>query len=188
MPDSKPSIGQCPPGVYEVTTGSGTVFRLLSLSTTLPVSVPPFAWKKNTEHWFSPAGLKLDVALGASSMDVTYTDDLSSLQKLVDALANPALYTFQLYALGVLSKDDWISGVPSWASPAFYFESSATPKMKPLFEVSSSSQTTLAHLSWFSPDNTLTSYFQGASPGAKITVTSKATSTIPTNGYYYRSP
>ncbi len=184
-----PDIQQFPPGVYDVTSKDGaSIFRVLSLSSTVPQSTPPFSWQANREHWFSPAGKNLSTLLGAGSISVGYTSDLSSLQAIANALADTATYTFQTYALGILSANDWISGVPSWASPAYFYQSSTTPKMQPLFEVNPSDATKLAHITWFSPNNTLTNYFAGASPGTKITVSSKATSTIPTGGYYYRAP
>jgi hypothetical protein len=188
MSEAEDNEKQFPPGVYDLTSSGGSpIFRVLSLSSAVPTTQPPFAWQAKREHWFSPLGANLQTLLGAGGITVKYTSDLGSLQAVANALANPTLYTFQLYARGVLTTSDWIWGVPPWATPAYFYQSSTTPKMQPLFEVASNDPTQLAHVNWFSPDNTLTSYFAGAQPGAQIACAAKSVSLIPTSGYYYRA-
>lgn len=185
-------IQQFPPGVYDVLGTSGSlVARVLSLGSTLP-SAPGVSWKKNKEHWFSVAGLDLDTALNDASIDIRYAEDLGSLEKVALQLADPAEFTFQLYAKGILTPASWISGQPTITTPAYYFVQTPLPgdpnrAMRPLFMVNPNDALMLSSIAWFTLDNTVTSYFQNVSPGTTIKQDRAATSTIPTNGWYYIS-
>lgn len=183
---------QFPPGVYDISKGATRIARVLSLSTVLP-NAPPIQWQPNKEHWFTTASLtNLNSYFNAATLRVSYVNDLGSLQKIATELADPSKYTFQLYAKGILSQSDWIAGAPSYIAPAYYLVQKNPPipnrAMRPLFEVQASNSAKLARVTWVTLDNTVTNYFQNAAVGAFVDIEQKALSTIPSNGWYYRSP
>jgi|GEM_PF-3110465 len=187
-----PQPEQFPPGVYDVLDTTGAlVARVLSLGNTLPTA-PGVSWKKNKEHWFSVAGLNLNTGFGGASIDIEYDQDLGSLEKVALELANTSNFTFQLYAKGILTTSSWVSGQPTISTPAYYFVQTPLPTdpnkaMRPLFMVDPNNALMLTSIAWFTLDNTVTSYFANVSPGTTIKQDRKATSTIPTNGWYYQS-
>jgi hypothetical protein len=191
---------QCPPcGIYDVTNGAGTrVFRILSLGAGALVSNPVRTWLPNREHWFSTKGADVAGLLavpGPAKLTLFHRSATGGVDQTIQTIANqlavPTAFKFQIYSKGLLSQADWIAGVPSVTSPNYYFvEQSGTPNRaaRPLFETDPANGLLLAHVNWFTLDNTVAGYLVNAPDGASITLPSAATGTIPTNGWYYRAP
>lgn len=183
-------VMQLPPAVYDLTTGLGDrVARILSLSTVVPTTNPPFAWQKNREHWFTKASITdLNSYFSGSVMKLTYVDALGqNLQTIANELADPSKYRFQFYALGV--PVSWTPGAPPYSTPAYYFEQgSAANAMRPLFQVSGANPVVLSAVTWVTLDPNVTGYFGGATPGTTISLSSKPLSSIPTGGWYCKTP
>jgi hypothetical protein len=185
---------QFPPGVYDILNGINNtrIARVLSLSTTLPTA-PGVNWQPNMEHWFTTASLtNLQTAFSISAIKAKYAANLTNLNVIATELADPTKYKFQLYAKGVLTVQDWISGVPAYNTPAYYFVQNSPPvptrAMRPLFEVPNSDPSKLANVTWMTLDNTVTNYFANVGVGTTVTLGSNALSLIPANGWYYRAP
>jgi hypothetical protein len=120
---------QFPPGVYDILNGINNtrIARVLSLSTTLPTA-PGVNWQPNMEHWFTTASLtNLQTAFSISAIKAKYAANLTNLNVIATELADPTKYKFQLYAKGVLTVQDWISGVPAYNTPAYYFVQNSPP-------------------------------------------------------------
>ena len=191
---------QLPPdAIYNITNGAGTlVFRILSLGTATLVSNPVRTWKPNNEHWFSTKGVDVAALLAVGPIKLTLVHRSQSgvdaqIQSTANALAVTTNFKFQLYAKGLLSQADWISGVPApITSPNYYFVEQNPPILnraaRPLFETDPANSTLLAHVTWFTLDKTVVGYLVGAADGAFLTLPSTATSLIPTTGWYYRAP
>lgn len=187
-----PEPQQYPPGVFDILRGDNNqrIARILSLSKTVPTA-PGVTWIAQREHWFTTAGLNLQTAFGAATIKATYAANLTNLNQVAAELANPALYTFQLHARGILNQSDWVPGAPPYAAPAYYFVQNAPPipsrAMRPLFQVASSPTTKLNEVAWVTLDNTVTSYFAGVPVGTTIVLNGTPLGSIPSNGWYYQS-
>jgi hypothetical protein len=188
---------QCPPvGSFYIQNGATDILRLISVSTTTLTTNPTFAWQNSKENWFSPKNLDLNTTLAAASSitlklnhhSATTPSIDASIQATGDALANTANWTFQLYAKGTLASGDWVSGVPTYGTKAYYFEESSASNTRPrlLFDVDASDTKKLVKMVWYCPVNTVTAYLAGAADGTTITLAKLALTNVPTTGYHYK--
>lgn len=192
MPPQFPPVGS-----FYVQSGASDILRMISVSSTTLTTNPSFSWQKNKENWFSPTNLNLDSTFGAVTSITIKLNHHSpttpaidaSIQATGDALANTANWSFQLYAKGTLATSDWVSGVPSYGSKAYYFEENSMSSTRPrvLFDVDPSNNTKLLKMVWYAPVNTVTGYLIGAADGSSITLQKKALTSVPTNGYHYKT-
>jgi hypothetical protein len=189
---------QLPPTInYSLAAGANQFLKLISLSSTGMTTQPAFAWGTNQENWFSTINTNLSSTLkNAASLTLTLihnspaTPD-ATLVTYGNQLATTTSNTFQLYAKGLLSTNDWLAAPAAYNSAtSYYYEETggAANRIKLLIEVSPTDATKIGHLIWFSPNNTMTGYMSGKPDGSTVTLSKLALSSVPTTGYYYKSP
>lgn len=184
-----------PPCNYTITAAS-EVLRMISLSTVGMTTTPAFAWQTTSENWFSPINTDLYTALGAANsvslkaIHHSPTTPDATLVSYGNGLATTTANTFQQYAKATLTTTDWKAAPATYnAARSFYFVQPQVPvPVKLLIELDPTDNKKLAHLFWFSAANTVTSYMANVADGTAYTLNKTALTSVPTTGYYYRSP
>lgn len=187
---------QLPPTCnYTITAGS-EVLRMIALSTVGMNTTPAFAWQTSSENWFSPINTDLYTALGAAAsvslkaIHHSATTPDATIVSYGNGLATTTQNTFQQYAKAALTTADWKACPATYnAATSFYFVQPQAPvPVKLLIEVDPNDHKKIAHLIWFSATNTVTTYMTGVADNTAYTLTKTALTSVPTTGYYYRSP
>lgn len=186
-----------PVGTYSIKSDQGTpLTSILTLGPTMSTK-PAFPWQPGKEQWFTPKGADVTAILDAAqSLSFRLDHHAQSIDPTIqakgDQLANTSSYTFQLYALSVLSQNDWIPGMPGYGPSSFYFEEEnpedPSTMMRLLFTTDQGDPTKILGITWVVLDNSVSVYFSGVPDGTTYTLARKSLGDIPSNGYYYTAP